>query len=121
MIRDQQFRVSLEIMWLLLGHLTATPAKLFVVSITENLTNERNHPIKDDYEYLVGLGIEYLTGSYLEYRKSTKKGRLYVVSKKNVFFFEDNISYPQHNFADKNKGTCIMENKYRALYNYYMT
>ena len=68
-----------------------------------------NANMVDDYGHTIATGMEYLVGSYLEKCNETKKGQLFKMLGKDVFFFKETIVYSFVNFQE-HKGIYLIAN-----------
>ena len=73
-----------------------------------------NANMVDDYRHTITAGMEYLVGSYLKKCNETKKGPLFKIMGKDVFFFRETIVYPFVNFQEQ-KGNYLIANHDTAI------
>ena len=61
----------------------------------------------DDHGNAVGQGVRYLKGHFLEKTDEKDNRKLYKLSKKQTFFYRENVVYPYVNFQETKKGFAL--------------
>ena len=80
----------------------------YLIQITKENTESMVDDI-DDYGHRVNKGVMHLEGNFLE--KNPGSDRIYKVSKKRAFFYNESVVYPFVQMIESKKGLVLSDDE----------